>query len=99
MQQSGSSPIRKVVFVSHVNKYSIVLVCTFDCAFVLADSFLEASTCFTDVMTGAGGARDGIRASLALAGRRRVDQALTEGVGLPEGEVGTSLLQGALETL
>ena len=75
MQQSGSSPVWSVALVTHVDKDGIVVVGTPDGVLVLADAFVQASTCFADVLEGASGARDSVRAHLSLAGRGGVNQA------------------------
>ena len=55
MQQSGSVPVGAMALISHVYENGIVVISAPDGVFVLADAFFQASTSFSDVLSGARG--------------------------------------------
>ena len=77
MKQSGRSPVWSVALVTHVNKDRIVVIGTSNGVLVLADAFVQASTCLANVLEGASSTRDRVSAHLTLVGRGSVYQAPT----------------------
>ena len=69
MEESGSVPVWPMTLVAHVDKDGIIVIGTPDGVLVLRDAFVETSTCFTDVLAGTRGARDGVWAHLPFVGR------------------------------
>ena len=72
---------------------------TADRILVLVYAFINTSSRFSDVLLVTGRAGNRVDTGMAISRRRCFDQAAAKCAGLPEREVGTSLLQGALETL
>ena len=69
VEEPGGVPVGTMCFIPHVNKDGIVSVSTSDGVLVLLDAFVNACSCFPDVLEVARGARDCIHAHLTFVRR------------------------------